>query len=72
MVVPEQLFAVGVIVIVALIGKLVPLVAVKDGTMSDPLAANPIEVLLFVQVKLVPETGPVNIVALVIVPLQYT
>ena len=44
--------------IVALIGELVVLVAVNDGILPEPLAASPMAVLLFVHVKVVPETGP--------------
>ena len=61
--VPGQLSAVGVTVIVALIGELVVLVAVNDGTLPEPLAASPMAVLLFVHVKVVPETEPDKVVA---------
>jgi len=50
-VVPVQLFADGVMVIVPLIGVLPELVVVNDGTLPDPLAASPIEVLLLVQLR---------------------
>ncbi len=46
------------------------LVAVKDGISPAPLAANPIEVLLLLQVKLVPLTDPVKFTTLVAVPLH--
>ena len=69
---PVQLLAVGVIVIIPLIGDVVPLVAVNDGTLPDPLAANPIDVLLFAQVNVDPDTGPANVVELAVAPLQYT
>ena len=42
--------AVGVTVIVAVIGEVPVLVAVKEGTFPVPLAAKPIVVLLLVQV----------------------
>ena len=48
-VVPVQPLADGVIVIVPLIGALVPLVVVNDGTLPVPLAVNPMAVLLFAQ-----------------------
>lgn len=57
--VPAQPFAVGVISTVDVIVELVELVAVKDGMLFPvPLAANPIAVLLLVQVNVVPDTGP--------------
>ena len=48
--VPEQPLAVGVTVIVAVIGALVLLYAVNALISPVPVAANPIEVVLFVQV----------------------
>jgi len=65
-----QLFAVGVIVMVAVMGAVVVLVAVNEGTLPEPLAARPMAVLLFVQVKVVPLTGPDNVVAGAVVLLQ--
>ncbi len=56
--VPEHPFAVDVTVIVAVMGDVVELVAVNEGILPKPLAARPIEVLLFVHVKDVPVTGP--------------
>lgn len=47
--VPAHPFAVGVIVMVEIIGDVVELVAVKDGISPVPFAARPIEVLLLVQ-----------------------
>ena len=67
---PGQLYAVGVTVIVAIIGDVVVLVAVNDGTLPEPLAASPIAVLLFVHVNVVPETGPDNVVKGAIALLQ--
>ena len=55
---PVQPFAVGVTVIVAVIGEVVALVAVNEGILPEPLAARPIDVLLFVHVNVVPLTGP--------------
>jgi hypothetical protein len=49
---------VGVTVIVAVIGDVVAFVAVNEGILPEPLAARPIAVLLFVQVNVVPLTGP--------------
>jgi len=46
---PPQPDAVGVTVMVAVIGALVVLVAVKAGILPVPLAARPIAGLLFVQ-----------------------
>ena len=67
---PAQLFAVGVIVIVAVIGAVVALVAVKDGTLPEPLAARPMAMLLFVQANVVPATGPDKVVTGAVTPLQ--
>ena len=47
--VPPQPVDVGVTVIVAVIGAVVLLVAVKDGMLPVPLAASPMAVLLLVQ-----------------------
>ena len=58
--------------IVPLIGDVVPLVAVNDGTLPDPLIPNPIAILLFAQVNVDPDTGPANVVELAVAPLQYT
>jgi len=46
------------------------LVAVNEGTLPEPLAARPMAVLLFVHVKVVPLTGPDNIVEGAMAPLQ--
>jgi hypothetical protein len=56
--VPVHPFANGVTVMVALMGEVVALVTVNDGTSPGPLAARPMAVLLFVQVNVVPLTGP--------------
>jgi hypothetical protein len=45
-------------VIVAVIGDVVALIAVNEGTLPEPLAARPIAVLLLVHVNVVPLTGP--------------
>ena len=58
-------------VMVAVIGADVAFVAVKDGTSPDPLAARPIEILLFVQLYVVPGTEPDIVVAAAVALLQY-
>ncbi len=68
--VPAQPFAEGVIVIVPETGTFVVFVAVKVGIFPLPLAANPIEVLLFVHVKVVPVTGPESVVTGTVTPVQ--
>ena len=40
-----------------MIGDVVPLEAVKPGTLPEPLAPNPTEVLLLVHVNVAPDTG---------------
>ena len=62
--------ATGDTVIVALITELVVFVAVNDEISPLPVAANPMAVLLFVQLKLVPVTGPVSAMVLITSPLQ--
>jgi hypothetical protein len=69
--VPVHPLAVGVIVIVAVIGDGVPLVAVNAGMSPKPLAASPTAVLLFVQVNVVPLTGPDKEVSRADAPAQY-
>ena len=44
--------------IVAVIGDVDALIAVNEGTLPAPLDPRPIEVLLLVQVNVVPLTGP--------------
>jgi hypothetical protein len=68
--VPVQPLAVGVIVIVAVTGVLPLFVAVKDAISPVPEAARPIEVVLLVQVKTVPLTALVKVIALVEALLQ--
>jgi hypothetical protein len=63
-------FAVGVTVIVDEIGEVVPLTAVNEGILPEPLAARPIAVLLFVQVNVVPLTGPDKLVIGATTPTQ--
>ena len=70
--VPTQPLADGVTVIVATTGAVPVFVAVNDVILPLPEAANPIVGSLFVQVYVVPVTGLVNVMALVVEPLQYT
>ena len=58
----------GVTVIVAVTGVLVLLIAVKAGMLPVPLAAKPIDVLLLIQLKLVPATEPEKLTTLVNAP----
>lgn len=55
----------GVIVIVAVIGDVVGLIATNAGMVPVPLAPRPMLVLLFVQVYTVPATGPPIVTAVV-------
>ena len=68
--VPVQPTADAVTVIVAVTGALVKLIAVKDAILPVPVAANPIVVLLFVQLIEVPLTAPVKVIAFVVAPLH--
>ena len=52
----------GVTVIVAVTAVVPALVAVKDAISPLPLAANPILVVLFVQLNVVPLTAPVKVI----------
>jgi len=67
---PLQLLAVGLTFIVATTGAELVFVATKDGMFPEPLAASPIEVLLFVQLYVVPVTPPVNVTSVVEAPLH--
>ena len=66
--IPGQPLAVSVIVIVPDIGASVALVATKEGTLPTPAAARPIAGLVFVQLKVVPATGPDNTTAAIVTP----
>jgi hypothetical protein len=57
---PAQPLAEGVTVIVAVTGTLVLLMTVKALMSPLPLAARPMEGVLFVHAKVVPETFPVK------------
>lgn len=67
---PAQLFANGVIVIVAVTAALVVLIAVNDGISPTPLAGKPIEALSLFHVKLLPLIVPVKAITLVAEPLH--
>jgi hypothetical protein len=69
--VPVHPFADGVIVIVAVIGVVVALVATNEGMSPDPLSASPMAGLSFVQVNVVPLTVPDKFVIGAIAPEQY-
>ena len=66
----QPLAVVGVTVIVAVIGAAVLFIAMKLGILPWPDAARPIEVLLLVQLNIVPATVPVKVIAAVADPLQ--
>jgi hypothetical protein len=68
--VPKQPPAKGVIVMVAVTGDVPGLTDVKDGTLPEPEAPSPIEVVLLVQVKVVPLTALVSAIAVLEAPLQ--
>jgi hypothetical protein len=55
---------------VAVTGTLVGLMVMKPGILPVPLAPRPIDVLSFVQVNIVPATGPLIVTAAVAVPLH--
>lgn len=57
---------------VAVTVALVKLIAVKEGIFPLPPAAKPIEVLLLIQLKVVPLTRLVKLAGLVAAPLQST
>ena len=62
----------GVTMIVAVIGDVPELFAVKDGILPDPLTARPIEGVLLIQVKVEvpPVFAVVNVIAAVAPPLH--
>ena len=57
-------------IILAVLLTEVIFVAVNEGIFPMPFDARPMEVLLFVQTKLVPATVPFNTISLVFEPLQ--
>ena len=60
----------GVTVMVAVTADAVAFVAVKEPILPVPMAASPIEVVLFVQLYTVPVTAPVKLIAVVDAPLH--
>ena len=60
----------GVTVIVAVTGAFVALVALNDAMFPLPLAARPMEGVLFVQLNTVPVTAPPKVTAVVGAPLH--
>lgn len=67
---PGQPPAEGVTVMMALIAVMPLLIAVNGLMFPFPLAAKPIDVLLFVQLYEVPATDPVKVIRLVRSPLH--
>ena len=67
---PEQPLAIGVTVMTAMAATVELFIATKELIFPVPLAANPIDGLLFVQLKVVPETLPVKTIAVVLTLLQ--
>ena len=67
---PGQPAADGVTVIVAVTGALDALMAVNAGIFPLPEAAKPIDVLLFVQLKVVPLIAPEKVTRFVDAPLH--
>jgi hypothetical protein len=61
---------VAITVIIAVRGVVPALIAVKEGTLPVPLAANPIKVLLFVHANVDPGIELVNDEAGIVAPLQ--
>jgi hypothetical protein len=70
LVLPVQLLADGVTTIVAVTGALVVLVAVNAAMLPVPLAARPLDVVLLVQLYVVPLTAPLKFTAVVVAPLH--
>lgn len=68
--VPVQPAATGVTVMVAVTGVLPVFLTVKAGIFPQPLAAKPIDVLLFVQLNAVPKTVLLNATGLDCAPLH--
>ena len=67
---PGQPAADGVTVIVAVTGAVPVLIAANEGIFPLPDAAKPIDVLLFVQLKVVPLTAPEKATRFVEAPLH--
>ena len=60
----------GVTVMVATTGAPVALVAMKDAIFPVPLAAKPIDVVLFVQLNTVPATALLRLIGVIAEPEQ--
>ena len=60
----------GVTVMVAVTGVLPVLMAINDGMVLVPLAPNPMDGLLLIQLYVVGTTGPLMVIAVVGVPLH--
>jgi hypothetical protein len=72
--VPKHAVAVdkdGVTLMFAVMGDVPELVARNERISPEPLATKPIDILSFVQAKLVPATAPVKLMAFVLTLLQY-
>ena len=67
---PGQLLAVGTTLIVAVTGTLVRFIGANAGMLPVPLAARPIDVVLFVQANVVPLTALEKFTLAVVVALQ--
>ena len=68
--VPEHPFALGVTVIVAVIGVVPALTPAKDDMLPVPLAANPMDGVLFTQPNVLPVTPPLKDTADTVAPLH--
>ena len=69
---PAHPLDVGVTVIDAVTGEVPVFTAAKAAMFPVPLAANPIDGVLFVQLYVAPGTEPVKLTAVVFAPLQTT
>ena len=69
---PAQLLAVGVTMMVAVTGAIPALTAVNDAILPVPVAANPMLVVLLVQLYVVPATLPVKFIVAVEAEVQRT
>ena len=67
---PAQLLAVGVTVITPVIGEEVVFVPAKDEILPVPLAAKPIDVLVFDQLYVAPSTALPKLIADTLAPLH--
>ena len=67
---PKQLFAPDETVMVEITGAVLKFIPAKEGMFPVPLAAKPIDVLLFVQLNVVPVTPPLKDTADTVAPLH--